>query len=299
MFEYNQTLNSVENSQNLLFEYEDDIESLVLSEHHLAVAVFDGQYAYDSYDNGCWNPYHRQAFLIPVYDILLYNRLDAAHPFSFVQKLNSTDFGLGLASNIAMDEDILLVGGAGNETNVFIYRDGYWEKELVVNTPNQCGLVGDMDRVYVSKRNAIVSTERDVYMYNIDECAPMPSSTPSSSPSHSPTVTCFWIEVSAEHYHANPPKWSVEHVKFTDSEPSESNVVPTQRPTFIGSTIYAGYDPYHLAYTSEEMCLQEGEYQLTIFNDPLSYNISSYGNIIAEGGNFGYKESTVFTIPFE
>jgi hypothetical protein len=45
--------------------------------------------------------------------------------------------------------------------------------------------------------------------------------------------------------------------------------------------------------------LKEGSYDFTIYNDPVYYNISSNGQLIAEGGDFGYKQTTkVFFIPY-
>ena len=55
----------------------------------------------------------------------------------------------------------------------------------------------------------------------------------------------------------------------------------------------------------ESICLQEGSYQFTIYDsasdgifDPGSYNVTSYGEIIKEGGDFVSSESTLFSIPF-
>jgi len=58
----------------------------------------------------------------------------------------------------------------------------------------------------------------------------------------------------------------------------------------------------------ESICLQEGEYQFTVYDSAGngiccvwgqgSYNVTSYGEIIKEGGDFVSSESTLFSIPF-
>ena len=56
---------------------------------------------------------------------------------------------------------------------------------------------------------------------------------------------------------------------------------------------------------AQSICLQEGSYQFTVYDsvgdgifDPGSYNVTSYGEIIKEGGEFVSNETTVFSIPF-
>ena len=61
-------------------------------------------------------------------------------------------------------------------------------------------------------------------------------------------------------------------------------------------------------FHTESICLQEGEFQFSIHADGWDgiccdngdgyYNVTSYGELIAEGGEFGRVEWTEFTLPF-
>mmetsp|Transcript_9499 Transcript_9499/g.14323 ORF Transcript_9499/g.14323 Transcript_9499/m.14323 type:complete len:86 (+) Transcript_9499:1-258(+) len=50
------------------------------------------------------------------------------------------------------------------------------------------------------------------------------------------------------------------------------------------------------------MCLEEGQYQFSIYdwcNDfDGHYNVTSYGELIVEGAEFGYNEITSFSLEF-
>jgi hypothetical protein len=147
----------------------------------------------------------------------------------------------------------------------------------------------------------MLTTSDEVYMYNVDECASMPTSTPSESPSSNPTTTCFMIEIYTQYYHANTPVWTVEQLNETNSDESiltSESSAPTRRPTLEFYAV-VGYDPFKLTSSGERKCLQEGSYEFTIYNDPLFYNLTSYGNLIEEGYEPGYRESTKFQVPFQ
>ena len=73
--------------------------------------------------------------------------------------------------------------------------------------------------------------------------------------------------------------------------------VPTMQSCWIPN-LNVDYDPFLLTIARERKCLQEGTYIFTIYNDPLFYNAASYGNVIAEDYEPGYKESTSFQVPF-
>ena len=309
LYSYDREANSVEILQQFLEEfcsapgdsYGDNLGSVALSENHLAVSVFN-EFAYDFSDNGCYNPYLRAVSSLPIYNILLYHRLDDSVNYEFIQMLNSSDFEPGFGPNIDLDSDFLLAGSVGNTTLSFTFGSKVWDESVVLDTPDQCGLGGGGDTVVISKRNAVVSTYRDVYMYNVDGCEPMPTTVPSEPPSSHPTITCFQVELSVEHYHANKPAWLFERMNETTDElvgtDTMSSTIPTLRPTF-GAFAVVGYDPYHLTYSNDRKCLQEGTHTFTIYNDPLSYNLTSNGNLIAEGREPGYRESTTFQIPFQ
>ncbi|KAL7483011.1 hypothetical protein ACHAW6_008655 [Cyclotella cf. meneghiniana] len=301
LFQYDPSSDTVTTSQDPLELQRDlsvsDVGKLALSENHLAIAVFYNNVGYESSDNGCWNPYRAISTII-LYEVLLYYRPNASKSFEMRQLLNSSNFDQGFGPNLALYKDILVVGGAGNKSNIFIYNSGHWEESLLLVTPNECGADGYGDKVYVSNRNTMVSTLNSVYIYDVDDCAPMPTSVPSSSPSLNPTTTCYWIEITVEHYHANEPTWQVELLNEHEMLSTESStIIPTLRPTFQAYAL-VGYDPFHLTSVVEKRCLQEGMYEFTIFNEPLQYNLTSYGKIIVQGNGSRYKESAVFEIPF-
>jgi hypothetical protein len=305
VFDYDLSSNSVQRQQSLVDEPSLScplMGKMAISENHLAIAMSHNNYISVSSGDGCWNPYTNRALaLYPVYDIVLYYRPHPSTEFTRLQLLNSSDFGDGFGLNLALYEDFLLVGGALNKSNAFTFSNGNWEESLVLNSPNQCGADGYDDTVALSKRNALISTIDSVFISNVEECAMMPSSVPSEPPTSTPTTTCWWIELFVEHYHGNKPTWQFEKLNSTDGNDSSVEVessIPTLRPTWSAWAV-VGYDPYHLTSEEERKCLREGIYQFTIYNDPLFYNLTSNGNVIAEGREFGFKDSTTFQIPFE
>jgi hypothetical protein len=45
--------------------------------------------------------------------------------------------------------------------------------------------------------------------------------------------------------------------------------------------------------------LKEGRYIFTVYNDPLFYNVTTDGKLIAEGSEPGYRKATIFQVPFD
>jgi surface protein len=127
-----------------------------------------------------------------------------------------------------------------------------------------------------------------------------PSTSPSSSlapttafrPSSSPTETCWWVEVTIVFDQwASQTSWDVQRINAVGDN--------TILKEFIGT------DSDDSETRQESICLQEGEHQFTIYDsagdgifDPGYYNVTSYGEIIKEGGVFVSNETTVFSIPF-
>jgi len=125
-----------------------------------------------------------------------------------------------------------------------------------------------------------------------------PSDSPSLSQplsvSLSPSETCVWIEIAVDY----------------DSYPGESSW-ELQRVDINGDThlVESYYAVDGDTSNTVPMCLQEGEYEFTIydsFGDGMCcekgeghYNVTtSNGYLIAEGGEFEYEETTRFSIPF-
>ena len=118
------------------------------------------------------------------------------------------------------------------------------------------------------------------------------------------------VEIFAQHYHARTPKWTIEQLIETAGDDTMLDdtmqswistaptiPVPTMQPCWLPN-LNVDYDPCLLTIVRESKCLEEGTYHFTIYNDPLFYNVTSYGNVIAEGYEPGYKESTSFQVPF-
>jgi hypothetical protein len=233
--------------------------------------------------------------------------VDDSQKFTFIQLLNSSDFGQGFSGSLAFEHDFLLVGADGNKTNTFTFDENgsSWKETLELATPDQCGVKGYDNEVHISNRNAMVVTSDSVYVYNIEECANSPSSVPSESPSSSPTSTCFMIEIFTVHYNGLKPVWTLEQMNGTniDETALESEILksssPTLRPTWYFTSVSPDYDPTELTSTKESKCLKEGRYRFTIYNDPWFYNVTAYGELIAEGREPGYQETITFDVPYQ
>ena len=139
---------------------------------------------------------------------------------------------------------------------------------------------------------------------HVPTLSPAPTSTqaPSMSPSTSmsPTVTCFWIDITIEY----------------DDDPHETSFELWQRESGSGSNtmeeslIYKNEGNHGDSVYKKSKCLQEGEYEFTIKDkagDGICcgvmqgnghYNITTNGILIAEGGEFNRKETSLFLIPF-
>jgi len=134
--------------------------------------------------------------------------------------------------------------------------------------------------------------------------SPAPTSTkaPSLSPSTSlsPTETCFWIDITIEY----------------DDDPHETSFELWRRESGSGSNtmeevlVYKNEGNHGDSVYKKSKCLQEGEYEFTIKDNAGDgiccgvmqgnghYNVTSNGILIAEGGEFNRKETSLFMIPF-
>ena len=125
--------------------------------------------------------------------------------------------------------------------------------------------------------------------------APTTSVQPTQSPSVSsmPTETCYWIDIVVVYdQYPSETSWNIQQIND-----SGDNVVL--------KTVSGTFDDKYKART-ESICLEgEQTYQFTI-NDsardgifiPGYYNVTSDGNLIVQGREFGLGEATSFSIPF-
>ena len=116
--------------------------------------------------------------------------------------------------------------------------------------------------------------------------------TKSPSVSSSPTDTCYWVDIVVvfDDY-PEETSWDIQ----TINDPGDNVVLKTFNGTSEANKLQ-----------SESMCLKVGEYQFTIYDEygdgieaPGHYNVTSEGNLIVKGGQFGHSESTIFSIPYE
>jgi hypothetical protein len=128
--------------------------------------------------------------------------------------------------------------------------------------------------------------------------APSNSQVPSLSPSLSlfPTETCYWLKlmVTFDEYEEETT-WELLLTSSSSSSAKEY--------IFVNST-----EPLEGVYDGS-LCLPEGQYQFTIYDsygDGMcckhgegSYNLTSYGEVIVQGGAFGASEMTTFDIPHD
>ena len=117
------------------------------------------------------------------------------------------------------------------------------------------------------------------------------STTPSPTLSLSPTWECsIWIKITIV-YDDFPDEisWELHKLAVNDNDKALVNSQTASR----GDTSY-----------STSICLPEGEYQFTIYDrydgilPPGHYNVTSDGNRIVQGGEFGLGEVTSFSLPY-
>jgi len=120
---------------------------------------------------------------------------------------------------------------------------------------------------------------------------PTTSLRPSLSPSLSlpPTEKCFVINI-AFTYDSYPEETRWKLLKL-DQAGGDDTVIKSYRPSSTSKD---------KSYR-EDMCLEEGRYQfiVTDWDGTKSYNVSSYGDIIVQGGKFDREETRIFDLPYD
>ncbi|ACI64079.1 predicted protein [Thalassiosira pseudonana CCMP1335] len=281
--------------------YGDWYGGLRLTEEHLVYAVGNGVVSF------CSNSLLRQCMAVAVFDFVIYYRPNATEPFTFIRKLSMSSEENGFGGGFSLEGDIIVVGDVMGNVHLFKFRNGDWADALMLETPVSSASDKWKDNsfhsLHISKRKVMAVTDVDVHFFDIDECEPMPTSLPSESPSLSPSETCYWVQITTRFYRGNPPKWSfnetTQMANNNEPLPNIPTTYPTSRPTYNHVISIPGLSPWDIIYRIDGECLKAGSYDFTIYNDPVYYNISSNGQLIAEGGDFGYKQTTkVFFIPY-
>ena len=121
-----------------------------------------------------------------------------------------------------------------------------------------------------------------------------PSSTPTTSQSPTVHVFCGEITIDTDDTHAyGETSWKVSRISTEGGRTVTLGVVAEGSPEKDVST--------------EKLCLESGDYDFTIFDDGANgicckfaygrYYLIMEGVVLAEGGDFGYKESVSFSLP--
>ena len=129
--------------------------------------------------------------------------------------------------------------------------------------------------------------------------APTKTPLPSASPtlSHSPTETCWWADITIVFdSYPRETSWVMQRINADDT-----NMI-------LKTFNINGTESDNGEVQKESVCLQEGEYQFTVYDSGSDgiccnfgegkYNIMVYEEVIVEGGEFGLGETTKFGIPF-
>jgi len=313
-YQFDEELGEYVPLQNTLYATE-TIPAMSLSNHHLVYSTTQYGFFQAGYHGGK--------------EVFIYHRQDTYQPFNLRQHFKSSDFDDDILHALALDGDILVIGGR-NKTHVFSEQNGAFEKSLSLNQ--------GYDSVQISGRSLIATTDEEVHAIAIDDCTqavptqtpslsssptespssppslstgpsqlpsispsssayPSESSAPSMSPSpsarpsasFSPTETCYWIDVSVLFDEIpTDTSWDVQRI----NDVGDNIVVKTYQGT---------YDDRE-TLRKESMCLEEGQYEVTIYDSRSSscghYNVTSYGALIVEGKRFGRLEKTTsFSLP--
>ena len=242
-----------------------------------------------------------------IYDgVFIYERQRYDDPFTFLQLLNSTTYDTMFGAKLGIDKDLLTIY-AFDETIVFSIQDGYWQESLRLNRP--------YERYQVSDRNilgtgAVFTTDEkfpigyEVHAYSVEDCVQsIPTQMPSFSTAPTTTsssVSCETVDITLK-FDSFPGNTSW---KLTKLKGSNNDVEEVEVESYAGSW----YDINQAKTWS--VCLQEGQYSFTIYDNEGdgisgfggegSYNVTFIPSkeVIANGGVFAYSETTQFSIPF-
>jgi len=160
-----------------------------------------------------------------------------------------------------------------------------WNESIVLNR--------SFDGYQLTGRNLIATIKHEVYYLDLEGCVQSsPTYLPTSSTS--PTFSaCYGISI------------AVVYDEYPDETSWELQTIDESGYVNVTTTLETVSDGFH----TENMCLPEGEYHFTIYDsrgDGLCcgygkghYNVTSTnGGLIAEGGEFGKRETTMFILPF-
>mmetsp|Transcript_37653 Transcript_37653/g.69184 ORF Transcript_37653/g.69184 Transcript_37653/m.69184 type:complete len:1210 (+) Transcript_37653:238-3867(+) len=140
----------------------------------------------------------------------------------------------------------------------------------------------------------LMSYEGAGFFHCLEE-TPQPSISPSSSrlPTSSPhECTTVVVNIFTDNF-PDEVSWTIFRVATSNAMEEESLFIERSEEYLLKDSLQ-----------SRKVCLQEGEYKFTIKDSdgdgiiPGHYNITSYGELIAQGGDFGRIETTGFSMPW-
>ncbi|KAL7540796.1 hypothetical protein ACHAXR_010384, partial [Thalassiosira sp. AJA248-18] len=107
--------------------------------------------------------------------VILYHRQNTNQPFTLLREFEASQYGEGFGSSLAIDQDILVVGGGGR-TMIFSLDSDIWEELLTVDAR-------EIDRSFVNQQISYrsilaITADAGVYSIGINACVPMQSSPP-------------------------------------------------------------------------------------------------------------------------
>ena len=299
--EYNRATKEISSYQNIRFISFDlgAIGALVMNERNLAYStVFGG--------------------------VIIFEQL-MSDLYEFQEQLDESGNQAITSYPLALDDDILVVG-VGNRYKVLTTGESNIWQEDSFYIENQNAVVSAPD-VGVSGRNVMAGSgdPHDIFSWNVQACTdPMPT----QSPTHTQTPTIFTSKPPTRRPTLRPttakptPSPVVVVVEdggcydtvisiLFDSSPFGSGYVLVKIEDSGSETSVDTFFPFDDSLVNQrynkELCLEEGSYKFTMYdsygdglccvNGNGEYLVTSNGIALAQGGEFGYNEETLFDLP--
>jgi hypothetical protein len=265
------------------------------------------------------------------YTVYIYKRYNENEPFLLRQRL--VDYEEGFGRTLGLNADTLVVGG-NNRTFVFMNHGHFFEESITLDKTYTGIEIFNRQVIGTTEDNRV---EAFVILEDCTQLVPtqtpslstVPSITsyPSVSPSHD-RETAFYIR-----YRSGPPTSSPTDPGKPSSSPSIS-YSPTEECSmihisfnyddYLTETIWTltqvgvkgedgdvikSYQPQSKEDQShvESICLKEGRYKFIVQDwDGICcshglghYNVTSYGQLIVQGGKFDREETRIFDLPYD
>jgi surface protein len=280
------------------------------------------------YDGNIWD------YVRSDYTVYIYKRYNENEPFLLRQRL--VDYEEGFGRTLDLYDDTLVVSG-NNRTFVFMDHGDFFEESITLDktytgidifnrqvvattednrvetfvisedctqlVPTQTPSLSAAPSVTSSPSASPSETKPEfasssARYYDSPEptSSPTDPGKPSSSPSmsYSPTEKCFMIHISFDYDdYLTETIWTLTQVGVNGEN---GNVIKSYRPQLKEDQSRV-----------ESICLKEGRYKFTVKDwDGICcdhglghYNVTSYGQMIVQGGKFQREEARIFDLPYD